>query len=625
MKSFRKLTLWTLTVVAVIALAVFGVACEEQSKSVSLTFETNGGTAVATVTVNEGETVTLPTTQKVGAEFAGWYDNADFNGAAVTTVQATENKTYYAKWEQLYLVTLNADGGSLETTSVYVKSGAVIYDAISALVPTKENRQFGAWLKGETELGRNDRMSAQDITLTAKYKVMYTVEMYEQEEDGEGYQLAETITEYEYAGVNKNDQRRLTGFKEVANDNTVTSLTIDEDVQKNVFKHYFDREQFRLTLNPNYPDKTVAENLGLAKNYEVLYGSDFTPDYFEFSLEGYYLEGWARSAKGEVAYATNYMLAHLENGEGETAEPDKVEIEQNTALFAVWRQGRTDMFGGSDYLYVFDETGYFIYLERGGKFFVGDFVPTKRSFSFVDDKDDPLLGGRLVGDAGYCYGDSNRFSNPYTLFEVGSGLNENVQVLFDSLNGITYTVKNDTATSDDSKGEYVIDENGEYVVTFTEGSLTGKTYHLLLGTVSAANSDTVNAFRVRNEEEYAMPELVRYSITNTGSISYLIAYQIKLDGYGNATIYTDTEHSQSQTYRYAYNKDSDTYALSDSNGNTVLTFKVFNHAVYMATIGYFAYNESLDKEFTSETGSLVLDGYYQATYVDENGNEQKGY
>lgn len=55
---------------------------------------TNGGTFAENATFEEGK---LATPEKAGYTFKGWYENAEFNGNAVTTAETGKN--YYAKWE----------------------------------------------------------------------------------------------------------------------------------------------------------------------------------------------------------------------------------------------------------------------------------------------------------------------------------------------------------------------------------------------------------------------------------------------------------------------------------------------------------------------------------------------
>jgi len=66
---------------------------------------TNGAGNPGTYTV-ESANITLAAPTKTGYTFAGWYENTEFSGAAVTEISAgtTGDKTYYAKW--------TANGGS---------------------------------------------------------------------------------------------------------------------------------------------------------------------------------------------------------------------------------------------------------------------------------------------------------------------------------------------------------------------------------------------------------------------------------------------------------------------------------------------------------------------------------
>ncbi len=69
----------------------------------SIAFESNGGSAVETLTGATGEAVSaaLPTPVREGYTFAGWYNNKAFEGDALTALPETfpaGNTTYYAKW-----------------------------------------------------------------------------------------------------------------------------------------------------------------------------------------------------------------------------------------------------------------------------------------------------------------------------------------------------------------------------------------------------------------------------------------------------------------------------------------------------------------------------------------------
>ena len=75
------------------------------SRYYTYTFETNGADWIESISSSTG--ITLPTPYRYdGAIFMGWYDNAEFNGEALTSpYSSTEDCTLYAKWvteEQLF-------------------------------------------------------------------------------------------------------------------------------------------------------------------------------------------------------------------------------------------------------------------------------------------------------------------------------------------------------------------------------------------------------------------------------------------------------------------------------------------------------------------------------------------
>lgn len=71
------------------------------STTYTLTFETNGGSAISKVTKNKGTTIDLAqyTPTKSGAAFEGWYSDKGLT-KKVTSVKLDANTTVYAKWTE---------------------------------------------------------------------------------------------------------------------------------------------------------------------------------------------------------------------------------------------------------------------------------------------------------------------------------------------------------------------------------------------------------------------------------------------------------------------------------------------------------------------------------------------
>jgi len=69
------------------------------AKSYTITFETNGGSAVTAKTQNYATNVTAPTNPaKTGYTFDGWYSDSAFVNAFTFSTMLAENITLYAKW-----------------------------------------------------------------------------------------------------------------------------------------------------------------------------------------------------------------------------------------------------------------------------------------------------------------------------------------------------------------------------------------------------------------------------------------------------------------------------------------------------------------------------------------------
>lgn len=96
----------------------------------TLTFDTNGGSAIDKITKDSGTSIDLATYKptRAGYTFAGWFSDKALT-KAVTSVKLTANTTVYAKWTQ--------NGGTAQNPFVDVKEGAYYYDAVLWAVEQK--------------------------------------------------------------------------------------------------------------------------------------------------------------------------------------------------------------------------------------------------------------------------------------------------------------------------------------------------------------------------------------------------------------------------------------------------------------------------------------------------------
>ena len=143
-------------------------AVEEHRSSGYLTYAvTNGGTFKE----NQSSNTVLATPVKAGYTFAGWYENADFSGNAVTPPAA--NKVYYAKWTKNTSVTLISTPEEDENGKV-----SAIYDPNGAVTLLVQNPGAGwlyAWMKdGRQITGTESSLTLSSPSENGKYTVKVT-------------------------------------------------------------------------------------------------------------------------------------------------------------------------------------------------------------------------------------------------------------------------------------------------------------------------------------------------------------------------------------------------------------------------------------------------------------------
>ena len=139
----------------------------------TLTFDANGGSGTMAPKADLTGEYTLPSnefTAPTGKQFKGWSLTAD--GAIVTKVDMTENKTVYAIWEDIpvvtYTVTFNSNDGT-EVAPQNVNAGEKLTEPTPA--PTKAGFTFDGWYEDSTFSKKFDFNTpiTGNITLYAKW------------------------------------------------------------------------------------------------------------------------------------------------------------------------------------------------------------------------------------------------------------------------------------------------------------------------------------------------------------------------------------------------------------------------------------------------------------------------
>lgn len=145
-----------------------------------VTFNPNGGrVSTKSKNVTIGKTYgTLPTPTRTGYRFDGWYTDqtGDTNVTETTTVGANPPTTLYAHWTaKKYLVTLNANGGKIDTTSgqVSTKSYTATYGSKYNFLPRPIRTggyNFDGWYTDQTN---GTKVDSDTTVTTAKDHILY--------------------------------------------------------------------------------------------------------------------------------------------------------------------------------------------------------------------------------------------------------------------------------------------------------------------------------------------------------------------------------------------------------------------------------------------------------------------
>lgn len=181
----------------------------------------NGGTLTNDTVYPDGE---LATPVKEGYTFAGWYNNVDFTGEAVTTLET--GKTYYAKWtKNQYTVTLNNNGhGEQPAAMPPVEHGDSVADLPKLSDSTNEWVFTGWYTDAECTTEYKSEPITKATTLYAGWR-KYTNTSLTAEVSKSDY-LVNTPADVNVTVTPGDDFSKLMQDK----DNIKISLTYDDDV-----------------------------------------------------------------------------------------------------------------------------------------------------------------------------------------------------------------------------------------------------------------------------------------------------------------------------------------------------------------------------------------------------------
>ena len=142
-----------LSVVLMLLVTFTVVAC--QKKTFTVTFDSQGGSAVTAVTVEDGEVVAEPTdpTRVSGDQvysFVGWFTDAAATQEYDFETPVTGDLTLYAGWTQNVVLRFNTKTAQTIAPILLPEDGGTVAAAPTA--PTREGYRFGGWFFGKPGL-----------------------------------------------------------------------------------------------------------------------------------------------------------------------------------------------------------------------------------------------------------------------------------------------------------------------------------------------------------------------------------------------------------------------------------------------------------------------------------------
>ncbi|MDE5547817.1 MAG: InlB B-repeat-containing protein, partial [Clostridia bacterium] len=388
--------------------------------------------------------------------------------------------------------------------------------------------KFGGWFVESQPVDESATVTAEGLTLTAKYLAGYTVSEYTQNASGAYGEAKVTTGEawygepftYEY----KLPEHYALGEKPAGDGYADVKVSTQSLAKNDAFTVYYALDQVTATYHLNPPEQSDISDEQITE--AVYYGSTATTkamsDFSTALSEDYRFAGWATGPDGAIVYDTGESVA----------------FDSNTDFYAKWDVAKTDVNGGSDKLFVSSKKG-----ESGVVILCREGVEEKRGtinaadvFTFTENEK-VVLDGRIDGDTFYYYLDT--LQKEYAAFDGTAAKME-----FKAHGEAVYTP---------AEGEAII---GSYQLNHEDGTFyfAGGSNNGFIFTLTNKEGKTV--FRTVSEEAGY------YALKTDDGYDYDLIY---FNGLGQLTYFLTEENGEVTDVHGIYDctdKDTKTYAIS---------------------------------------------------------------
>ncbi len=273
----------------------------------SITYNNNNGTITTenyATQYNYGTSVALPSIEREGCDFGGWFDNANCSGSAITSITTTDwgDKVFYAKWiPKSYSVALNPTSGTIKSGNVTTYTYGT-----GAILPTATNMErtgyvFAGWYDNEscsgevvnaisvTDFGSKEFWAAWE---EGGYVVTFQTNggtinegNFVSYKFGTGAVLPTNVTKVGYTFAGWYENSSCTG--------TPTTEISETDVDNKSFWAKWTENTYSVTLNANGGD---INNNSKVENYTYSVGASLPTN---VTKTGYVFAGWFNNEECE--------------------------------------------------------------------------------------------------------------------------------------------------------------------------------------------------------------------------------------------------------------------------------------------------------------------------------------
>lgn len=165
-----------LSILLILLMFFLVVACgnTQDKKTYTIKFETFSNEKFDDVVIDTKKAITLPTPERTGFVFGGWYPNDEFvSGTEVTSETVIgKNITLYAKWNATKInITFDLDGGHFKDTTKSNVESIYTDEKITLERVYKEGYLFMGWYQG-SEMITSETSFYESTTIKAQYKSM---------------------------------------------------------------------------------------------------------------------------------------------------------------------------------------------------------------------------------------------------------------------------------------------------------------------------------------------------------------------------------------------------------------------------------------------------------------------